>query len=315
MKIVCGITLLVVVVIGHLWGSGMGSARANGSGQSSEWHYSSAEGRLRGVCILVHGLNLNPERMNPLRDELCEAGIDVLQVHLAGHGKKDQDPDDSLSRRARLQAFRKVTLFQWMAEMQDAYRRAHDRTKMQDVPLYYVGFSMGGLLGPLLMVSEDGMHFEKMVLLAPALRLRPRSYLVRPLFLFSRLVIPSRSPAEYRANPGTPIAAYNAMFQGIRKFNRHTNDALDVSTLVFLDKQDEFVSYRGLQELITRRDLQEWRLIPVAKDEQVDRHMYHHLIIDEASLGSTAFSDLSQIMRSFLRGDFPVEKRAAEAGD
>jgi len=237
--------------------------------------------------------------------------MDVLQVYLAGHDGPDAESQEPP---ARMEAFRTVTLARWMAELQAAYQRAQDRARSEQVPLYYVGFSMGGLLGPLMLVSEHSVRWEKMVLLAPAIRLRARSYLVRALFWFPRLVIPSKSPARYRANRGTPVAAYHAMFQGIQAFDEQINPALDIPTMILMDPQDEFVSYRNLERMITRPDFRHWRMIPVAKDPQVREKMYHHLMIDKTSLGEAAFAELTQRMITFLLQDAPAELRGTNGG-
>lgn len=303
MRIIFALILLVLAVCGYFRSGAVDSSDTE-AGTGSVWHYSNTDGSSHGVYLLVHGLNLNPNRMNPLRDELLHAGFDVLQVQLTGHRMNLSHPEDSTSRRARLEAFRKVTLSRWMGEMQNVYRKAKARSEQQQVPLYYMGFSMGGLLGPLLLVSPGSAHFDKMVLLAPAIRLRPRSQLVRLLFLFPRLVIPSKSPERYRANSGTPVSAYHAMLKGMRELNHRMNQNLDIPTLVMMDTQDEFVSYCGLQHLMARQKLRKWKLIPIEKDKLVRESMYHHLIIDKTSLGPTAFPEMIGTIHSFLGGDF-----------
>lgn len=311
MKIGNGCILLVFVVIGCAGGKTAGTVSGNAEAGGSVWHHTTAAEPLRGVCLVVHGLNLNPARMDPLGNALRAAGMDVLQVYLAGHDEPDAESQEPS---ARMEAFRTVTLARWMTGMQAAYQRAQDRAHSEQVPLYYVGFSMGGLLGPLMLVSEHSVRWKKMVLLAPAIRLRARSHLVRALFLFPRLVIPSKSPARYRANRGTPVAAYHAMFQGIRAFDNQIDDALDIPTLILVDSQDEFVAYRKLEHLIARPEFKQWRLTPVVKDAPVKDNMYHHLIIDTPSLGETVFPELTQRMVTFLLQDVPAELRGTNGG-
>lgn len=308
----CGLLLLVLMAMGCAGSNATQKVGVHPEANNSVWRYATGSGSLRGVCLMVHGLNLNPARMNPLGSALQTAGMDVLQVYLAGHGRPDPDrPDPS----ARMQTFRTVTLTRWMTQMEAAYQLTRNRARAEGVPLYYVGFSMGGLLGPLLLVSEHSIHWRKMVLLAPAIRLRPRSQLVRALFFFPRLVIPSKSPTRYRANRGTPVAAYHAMFRGISTLNKQMGHSLDLPTMILIDPKDEFVSYRRLQRLVTRPVFRQWRVILVVKDPGVPERTYHHLIIDQNSLGSTAFSGLVKQMVTFLLRDIPAESGAPRDGE
>ena len=46
-----------------------------------------AMGEPRGVALVIHGLNLKPERMRPLADELRQWGIAVVLCALRGLAK------------------------------------------------------------------------------------------------------------------------------------------------------------------------------------------------------------------------------------
>ena len=46
-----------------------------------------AMGAPRGVALVIHGLNLKPERMQPLANELRRWGITVVLCALRGHGE------------------------------------------------------------------------------------------------------------------------------------------------------------------------------------------------------------------------------------
>ena len=53
---------------------------------STQWHKIKRTKKVKGVALVVHGLNLKPERMQSIITELNDAGIDVLNLSLRGHG-------------------------------------------------------------------------------------------------------------------------------------------------------------------------------------------------------------------------------------
>lgn len=42
--------------------------------------------QVKGIAIVIHGLNLNPDRMGSIISCLTKSGIDVLNLTLHGHG-------------------------------------------------------------------------------------------------------------------------------------------------------------------------------------------------------------------------------------
>ncbi|MEI7672855.1 MAG: alpha/beta hydrolase, partial [Deltaproteobacteria bacterium] len=122
--------------------------------KSSRWYRKSPLKRLRGVALVVHGLNLKPERMKPLISLLNQAGIDALNVSLHGHGDNYFHGDGREMQEARLESFRTVTSRLWSAEVHSAYQKAKRRAQQKDVPVFLVGYSLGGLLGCELQVSK-----------------------------------------------------------------------------------------------------------------------------------------------------------------
>jgi len=63
--------------------------------------------------------------------------------------------------------------------------------------------------------------FDRALLFAPALSLHGWDYAVRLFGPFPRMVLPTARPAGYPANPGTPIAGYNALFETLDHFETH----------------------------------------------------------------------------------------------
>ena len=107
---------------------------------------------MRG-CLLVHGLTTTPAILNPLRSELMKKGYAVSIPLLSGHGGKISDLSESKWQ-------------DWYGTVKTAFaelRRSVDK-------VYYVGISLGGLLG-LKLAADEGWGVRAMVLMSVPLRL------------------------------------------------------------------------------------------------------------------------------------------------
>jgi len=271
---------------------------------STRWYYKSPFKRSRGVALVVHGLNLKPEKMESIIRQLNRAGIDALNVSLHGHGDNYVRSDRGDQKEARLDSFRTVTYSLWSSEVRRAYRKVLDRGRRKNVPLSLVGYSLGGLLGCDLLVSDAEVHFDRMVLFAPALNSTSEPYLLKALMPFPNLVIDSLSPESYRSNDGTPMAGYKALFEAFGHFHGRINTALNVPTIVFMDREDEFISPDKLQEMVSRGNLDRWKVITIRKASPELASAAHHLLIDEAVTGKEAWA---QIVSSFLTHLLPAD--------
>jgi esterase/lipase len=262
-------------------------------GHSMQWFYSDTQTGLKGVALVIHGLNLRPGRMKPIISELTGSGIDVLGLTLRGHGENYNHSNDTEEDQARLDAFKNVSYRVWMNEAHLAYLQLKDRGAEKKVPLFLTAFSLGGLIGLDLFASNTEVKFDKLVLFAPAIRLHPIIYLERIFSPFPRLVIPSMADKTYLANEkGTPIAAYNALFDGVDHFNQNAGKKLNVPTLVFIDKQDEFIPLGKLKKLVAEKKWTQWQFYVVEKDRTAaDERFYHH-IIDASSTGNAVWREM-----------------------
>ena len=273
---------------------------ADSEKHSTRWYRKSPLKRLQGVALVVHGLNLKPDRMEPLIALLNQAGIDTLNVSLHGHGDNYLHDNGRDMQEARLESFRTVTSRLWSAEVYSAYQKARRRAQQKDVPVFLVGYSLGGLLGCELQVSRPDVYFDRMALFAPALKITLQPYLLKALMPFPDLVLDSLSPESYRANTGTPMAGYKAMFAILDRFENNMNSKLNVPTLVFIDRNDEFISCNELQEMIMGWRLDRWRMVVVKKEPPEAALYAHHLLIDEATMGKTAWRDMGDAVLKHL---------------
>ncbi len=270
---------------------------------SMQWFYSDTHGELKGVALVIHGLNLRPDRMQPIISVLTGSGIDALELSLRGHGENYTHRKDIDENQARLETFKNVSYQLWMNEAYLAYLQLKARGAARDVPLFLTAFSLGGLIGLDLFASKAEVKFDKLILFAPAIRLRPTIYLERVLSPFPHLVIPSMAPATYLANKkGTPIAAYNALFAGLNQFNQNADHKLNVPTLVFIDEQDEFIPLGKLKKLVAEKKWTQWRFYIVEKDKTAEDERFYHHIIDAASTGKAVWRDMVRTVKNHLLG-------------
>ena len=255
----------------------------------------------QGVALVLHGLNVNPACFLPLIDELRQRGIGAVLCSLRGHGENYTPLAGCSSELSRLTAFRQVSYDTWRAEVTAAYEQAAAYAQSAGVPLFLVGYSLGGLLGCAQLVTTPPLTFARMVLLAPALSLRPYSYLPRFLARWPYLLLRSLAPPAYRANPATPVVAYQALYMALHHLQQQANAALNIPTLLFIDPADELVSLRGLQRFICQQQLTEWQLQPVHKTTTQAGPTAHHLIIDPASVGTASWQHMiAQITQHLL---------------
>ncbi len=250
------------------------------------WFYAPATAKPKGVALVIHGLNLRPDKMQSVISYLTVSGIDVCRLSLRGHGDNYDHVTGMDSAAARMQSFREVSYGLWMNEVYLGWLAVQKRARLVNAPRFLVAYSLGALLGLDLFALRPDVHFDRMVLLAPAIKLHGFFYLERALSPFPRLVIPSLlAPKDYLSNPtGTPIAAFNALFDGLAHFESHVDPKINVPTLVFIDPKDEFIPLWSLKNLIRDHHLDQWKLYIVKKGKEAFGR-YHHHMIDAYSTG------------------------------
>ncbi len=282
------------------------SARAQAEHDAVRWHPRHKDTNWEGVALVIHGLNCRPEKMEAIIAKLNANGIDCLNLSLRGHGTNFSPIPDTENDAARMAAFKAVSYSLWKTETYTAYQIAKKKSSLYQKPLFLVGFSMGGLLGVDLLASNPNVSFDKMVLFAPAIAMLQRNYLIQIFSPFPNLVIPSAGDKSYLANEGTPMAAYNALFDMLAHFENNLNPIkINIPTVVFIDEADELVSYASLQELVQNHNLDQWQIHPVKKDNPAIEVKMHHLIIDAASVGNHMWQEMVDVTIRHLLGGQP----------
>ncbi len=249
-----------------------------------QWFPAKHPGGPKGLALVIHGLNLKPRKMSSIISALTDAGVEALNLSLRGHGENYVPRPDMNSARARAESLKQAAYEVWSHEARGAYRAIKAKNTRLGVPTFLVGFSLGALLGVDLWASSAEIHFDRSLLFAPAFDLRAPCQLVRLLYPLPRLVLPSLARKEYLANGGVPIVAYKALLETIRHFQDHVGPKVDRPTLIFIDKRDEFISFKRVRGLIAENRLSTWEIYCVTKDKDAELNL-RHMIIDAPGLG------------------------------
>src|SRR4051812_46766796 len=140
---------------------------------------------------------MRPLGMLAITEWLTGQGSDVYLVKLSGHYEHSIN-------------IKKITSTLWEEEMPNAYTIAKEASIQHAVPLFFVGYSLGALLGQALMLSlKEHKVFDKQILIAPAISVRNRSYVLKLFSLIHKKIpLPSFTPSPYRANNFLPFTAF-----------------------------------------------------------------------------------------------------------
>ena len=254
----------------------------------SDFTYYQATVPKKAITLVVHGLNVRPDAMFPIIEWLKQHGSDTCLVKLAGHH------ENSIP-------LQQVSFAAWESSMRKGYDYAKNIAIENKLPLVFLGYSLGALLGQLLLSSpEKPIAFDKQILLAPAIALRKRVNLLRFFFLFNDLRLPSFTPEAYRANKGLPVKWYKVVFKMNSNMRKGRCHKLNIPTLVFIDPKDELISYSRLAELCRRYQLTRYELVALDSDVRTGERPYHHLIINELAMGSRNWQLMTSKMRDFI---------------
>jgi esterase/lipase len=256
---------------------------------SYTFHLSVDNQRTGAIALVVHGLNTAPAAMLPLVQWLNQQSAEVYQVQLSGHHPGGTE-------------LKQVTADIWQQEMLTAYLQAKKAADEKTVPLFFIGYSLGALLGQsMVLLPSEEPTFHKQVLISPAFTLRRRAYLLRALFFLpSQFLLPGFTPKAYRVNNALPLRLYRILFQEAGKVLRAKGSQLNIPTLVLMDPRDELISHKALQHWIWRRHLTNYKLITLNPSLAGRRHRYHHLILDEATMGKENWQTATIELKGFL---------------
>lgn len=243
-------------------------------------------GPKKAVVIVLHGLNLKPEKMHDWASLLSFHGAHVISLSLYGHQQYEHDVAN-------------ITADIWRIQMDKAISLA--QKEADNLPIYGLGFSLGGLIALDALTRHHNL-WQKMVLIAPALSTPWYSKAaIKALAIFGRgFIIPSRSPKTYRANKGTSIAAYEALFALLDNINAHGYHNTNIDTLIFIDEHDELINTKEIRKLIWEYKLSHWQLHIVNNHHAYKNYGFRHLMVDKEAMGEDLWQKISHQVLSYL---------------
>ena len=244
--------------------------------------------------LILTGLNLRPERLVPLTRHWEKSGFDPVPVPLTGfspsHWKTmvSIGPDD------------------WLADLDRTWQTwaAPDGALEQGRPVSILGYSLGALLG-CCWALERNVSLRRMIMLAPAWRLRPS--LQNTLRLLCKvspawLSLPVLAPRAYVMRGYTTISAYRAL-TGLQDrlqtlWPEPARQPLPGNPAMFVaySPRDEFLDTKWMDEQCSSAGN---RWVRHHLNFKPRRFYTHHLGMDEATLGRTEWERLLGEMDRF----------------
>lgn len=247
--------------------------------QPAELTYSTDESHPRGVFLIVPGLNTRAKAMGSLAEAIAKSGYHALILSLRGISSGAVDDH------------KQVTATSWLKDLSVAY--CYVRNNYPNIPVYYLGYSMGALLVTVFLDKAKSIKNTKLIFIAPAMGLRCKSYLLQPFtwLKYLNISVPSLAPNEYRARASTSFAAYDAFYNLHARSQEISNPSLKVtSALLFVDKRDELISPAKLNRWLRKNQLNSWHIKYISSSDKSD--LPYHLMIDEKSLGKKNWTTL-----------------------
>jgi hypothetical protein len=226
---------------------------------------------------------VRPSAMTELIEVLNHAGSDALLISFS-------------------QVDHQTSTTVWEADMLKGYALARSLADEQNVPLYFLGFSLGALVSQyLLSLRIENIQFDKQIFLAPATAIKiPRILKSCIPFLGDNLKIPSYTPKKYRLNEWLPAKIYKQMMYWERTILKKDGDHLNIPTLIIIDPKDELISYATIRKQIARFRLTNYQCITLESSLRARSTRYHHLIIDEATMGKNNWAVVTNKLIEFL---------------
>ncbi len=235
----------------------------------------------KAVVLMLHGLNLRPAKMDGWAHALSKRGALVMRVALYGHSAdkthmKIAHPD------------------RWRQQFSELMDMAQQQSLAHQIPIYFVGFSLGALVGLEWLSNHEQALIKKMVLIAPAIAIPWYSQAaVGFLSVFgTKLTLPSRSPKDYRANSGTSVAAYQALFALKNALEQRQFKNTNKDTIVLIDKYDELVPSSDIKNIINQYRLSLWKLDIVDNRFAHKNYGFRHLMVDENAVGPELWAEI-----------------------
>jgi alpha-beta hydrolase superfamily lysophospholipase len=229
----------------------------------------------KGVVLMIHGVGMQAKGMNPLMQPLVDSGFDVLRVTLYSHGGSTIQKNASRT--------------EWLNEFFEAYCLARAHAQEKNLPFYFAGYSLGALVNLDLMNSgyRENIIYDKMAMLAPAITLHKKVESLHQIWWFGFVVMPKAR-----------VRAFHSLLDTYRHLQKQKWEQ-NIPSIIFLDKKDELVSQKKLQNKLEEFKLTNWREIEIS-NENYEEKKEHHYIIYPPALGKVQWKAMvDQIINFF----------------
>lgn len=279
------VTITCIYIVNCQTVDGMKTEIDNRFANNALWVDQPQNSKPKAVVILLHGLNLKPAKMDGWANMLTQNGALVIRFALYGH-------------RGFFGEMAQVKEEVWRKQFVEALEKAQELSLQHKAPIHFMGFSLGALVGleSLTHFAKSNIAIEKMVLIAPAIATPWYSHAAVSMFswLGRGFTLPSRSPKHYRANNGTTIAAYQALFELKKSIHDKKFLNCNVPALILIDKHDELVPMEGVKKIINDNKLSHWQLEVVDNRNAYRNFGFRHLMVDEEAVGPDLWKALAK---------------------
>ena len=255
-------------------------------------------GKARGIAILVHGLTMNPTKLDPLASELNHLDIATYRIKLRGHNGNLQelnatDPED------------------WMNELFTEYCHARALADHRKIPLFLMGHSMGGLLVERLLnaatlypTTKEHIRIDGAVLLAPSIMsskdapwawdwrfaLSAGNSLVRNL-THSKPPLQGYLLHDYNE----PLDKLNHMVDEADELHTKGFKDSNIPTLILVHSQDPTADLDGYRKIQETFHLTHWDVRKIDSATNSGDAPMPHIIVDQESSGRAWSTELEWI--------------------
>ncbi|WP_372652690.1 serine aminopeptidase domain-containing protein [Halobacteriovorax sp.] len=227
----------------------------------------------KGIVLIVHGLNLSPEKMETLGNYYKSQSLSPLYVKLTGHTENSK--------------WDQVNKDRWIKDFYLPLCQAYLNSKELKVPMYALGYSLGAVVIQN-SIEKFNAPFKSVTYIAPAFKTRWYTSFINILFKVGfEFSLPSGNFVEYRAKPNTGLKAYKAMYE-IEKQLEYKDS---ISKLILMDKRDELIDFYSTQTLC--ENSKNCKFVEISSRPTRNEKSIYHLAIDPATLGQKAWKKLT----------------------
>jgi esterase/lipase len=247
--------------------------------------------KIKAVAVILHGLNFKPEKMDDWVTLLNGNGSITMRFSLYGH-------------EGRLSNMKRVNENIWRNQFDNGMKQARVLADKHHVPLIFLGYSLGGLIGVEWISRKNLLEksFDKMVLLAPAIATPWFSETAKRLLSFfdNKTILFTSSPKGIRANKGSSVGAYRALFAFKSSLESRKFNNANIDTLVILDPYDELIPYDEIKNIIKNNRLSRWHLEAINNQYAKKNYGFRHMIADRISVGDVMWKEISdKVLKHF----------------